>query len=328
MDFVGIWVNCMRPVPLVFLLISVVLISGCINLPFFGSTETVGGGLFMKMRADPSTTFAGSNLRVDIDVDNQNVRNISDVTVNVFDSGILNLQGPLVGERIINTAEPAFGRCNKVVDAMRPRDFDSLACFFLAPESIQQDFVTTRVSAYARYTTDIPFVQIVDIMSEDEYVTRQQQGQIQQKPQSYSYEDKNVRINVEFSEPLPLVVRKRQDISDSGYRVGDKEYFMHITVNNIGNGFMDPIRASQFYVRPVAESQPGSAVQVFPDDVLYCPDLKNTAWSITPIGKQFPKITCKIQLPASVRVLENYGILFNLRYVYEVRDSVEVKIVR
>jgi hypothetical protein len=298
----------------------IIFASGCAYLPFFGPVQPIGGGLFLSMRADPQTVFAGSDVRIDIDVDNQNPRNISQVFINVFDSGILELIGVSSGTRITSPSEGVSG-CNKGPDDMRPGGFKSLTCFLHAPENLQQDSLTTTVSASTRYTTDLSFVQIIDIMNEDEYRTKQQAGQLVTRPSAYSYQDKNVQIDVEFSESLPIVVRKL---------AGSKEYYMYITVRNIGNGFISDIRSNQLKIRPADTIQPyvDNVVQAFSEEVVDCPALNSLGWRLQPIGNKFPRITCKIELPLGVRIIENYGLLINLIYTYEVRDSVDVKIIR
>ncbi len=303
--------------PLLLLLLGIlILASGCVNL--FQPTQGVGGGLSLNMRADPSTVFSSSDVRLDIDVDNENPRNISDVLIDVFDSGYTDVTGIIDrGTLTPVRRDPSVPLCGKSITAMRPNGFQSLTCVLTA-RNITQDSLVTTVSARVKYATDLSFVQIINIMNENEYVREQQQGQLVVKPAAYSYADRNVQIDVEFSEPLPVVVRS-------------KEYFMYITVKNIGNGFINDIGYGQLNAIPVISIQPrvdGSLVQTLPQDIVNCPDLQRINWKIQPIGKTFPKIACSIKLPLGVNVIENYGLLINLRYNYEVRGSTDIKIIR
>jgi hypothetical protein len=300
------------PLLLLFLLIFT---AGCVSLPgIFGATQQIGGGLFVTMRPDPQTVFAGGDVRVDIDVDNHNPRSISDVFINLFDPGYLQLKGRLDGSTIV-PADATNSLCNRYLPAMRPGSFASLTCA-LGARGIQQDYLETTASASVAYTTDLSFLQIIDIMSEDEYTRRLEQGQLVTKPKSYSYQDKNVRIDVEFSESLPMVVRNRQ-------------YYMYITVNNIGNGFINDIHAGQLLAAPAGvQATVDGILQTLPQGIVNCADLDDPNWSIHPSGNTFPRIACEVKMPEGVRVIENYGLLVTLSYNYEVRGSAEVRILR
>jgi hypothetical protein len=266
-------------------LLLVVLASGCVT-----PQQVVGGGLFIKLSPDPSTIFSSGVVRLNFDIDNKNPRAVTDITAHIFDTGIL-----------------SGTECKQNIDMMRPDEFKTFVCVFRAPpkESILQNEASTSVNALVRYTTDLAVVQLVEMMTEDEYLTRKDSGRLQEKPASYSYKDKNVEILVEFSDKLPIIVRP----------LDQRDYYIYFTIKNIGNGLIQDIGSNDFLVLPVNRDAP---------NILEC---ENTG-QLHLEGKEFPRIACKLVMPGGVKVVENYGLLLMLKYKYEVRESAAVKVIR
>ena len=271
-----------------FILILIILASGCITQP-----QVIGGGLFVSLKPDPPTVFSSGIVAINIDVDNKNPRTVTDIKADLFDTGIL-----------------LGNACRLQMNFMRPEEFKSFSCTFRAPpkDTVLEDRIGTTVNARVEYTTDLPVVQVIEMMTEDEYTQRSQSGKFQPKPSSYAYKDKNVEILVEFSDNMPIVVRQEQ-----------KDYFVYFTIKNIGNGFIKEFVYGDLILAPVKEGVP---------KIVDCPDLESPSWKLEPEGKEFPRIACRLILPQGFSVVENYGLLILLKYRYEVRESADVTIIR
>jgi hypothetical protein len=275
------------------ILVLLISLSGCV------STQT-GGGLSMKLQPDPAQIFSGSTTRVSIDLENNNPREITDIVFDVFDTG-----------RLIKLTDDDNSVCSdgraSLISVMKPETFKSYYCTLAAP-FIEEPSITSQISAKVSYTTYLPSVQVVNLMSENEYLTRRATGSVVTMPQSYSYQDSNVQIAVDFSEPLPVIIR-------SG-----KDYFVYFTIRNIGDGLIESLDKGDFMVYPVRSDGPR---------IVDCANSIDAAtWHLDPVGKEFPKIACRLVLPEGVGVVENYGLRVDLNYRYEVRQSATVDIIR
>lgn len=252
----------------------------------------------MKLQADPPTVFTQGVLRLNVDLDNQNSRSIKNVLIDVFDTGVLE------GET-----------CRRVFSEMTANQFITFFCVFAAPD-VTID-MTEEIHAKATYTTDFSSVQVIEMMTESEYQRRLSTNQLDTKPARYLYRDKNIELEVEFSEQIPIIVRP------------GKEYFVHFTVRNIGNGFVREIMPGDFSLSTLRQGSP---------DIIECQDFKkepapsgvkaSITRSMSPVGREFPRITCRLLLPQGVTVVENYGLLIVTSYDYEVRETVKVGIVK
>ena len=270
------------------LLLFAVLASGCI------ASSPAGGGLFVSVTPDPPVVFSSGILRINIDIDNKNPRTVADVSAQVFDTGIL-----------------SGNTCQQQISFMRPDEFKTFSCILQAPqrEALVQNQVKTSVGTRVSYTADLSAAQIVEMMTENEYLQRTQSGRLQARPSSYVYTDKNVEIDVEFSDAMPIIVRP--DVQ--------KDYFVYFTIKNTGNGFIENLKYGDFILAPVRPDEP---------NIVICPDLNSPSWKLEPEGKKFPRIACRLALPSGVSVVENYGLVVLLKYRYEIRENTVVTVIK
>jgi hypothetical protein len=273
-------------------LILLVFLAGCID------SQVNGGGLFMKLQPDPQQIFSGGVTRINIDMENNNPREITDVVVDVFDTGRL--------LRLDDSTSICYDDQPIAIGDMQPNSFRSYYCTLIA-NKIEEPMITTEINTKISYKTDFPVVQVVGLISENEYLNRR--GQLDTMPQSYSYQDANVQLAVDFSEQLPIIIRP------------GKDYFVYFTIRNVGNGFINKLKAGDFVIRPVRSDGP---------QIVDCSNsgIESSNWYLDPVGKEFPKIACRIVLPQGVAVVENYGLLVDLIYTYEVRGTTTVDIIR
>ncbi len=286
---------------LALLFVVIIFISGCIQ------PQTVGGGLFVTLTPDPSKVFASGEVRVNVDIDNQNPRRVTDVEADIFDAGIFNILGTADYTQSGEYITP--GACGKFIEFMLPDDFKTLSCLLMAPQKtdLAEDTQKSVVSSRVSYTTELPVVQLIEMMTESEYITRLERGQLAKKPSSFVYRDKNVEIIVEFSDEMPIVVRP------------DREYLMYITIKNIGNGFIGDIDDTNLRVSPVGYNNA---------NIARCDEIIKSGWSLKLQGKEFPRVACRLELPTGVTVVENYGLEIALKYRYEVRGKTEITVIR
>lgn len=278
-------------------------------------------GLQVKLYAVPDPVFRGSDAVIYFDAQNRDVTQVRNVLLDIFDTGNLVRKGD----------------CRLGADSLRPDQIISLTCRANAPEDVIKKVQAETINARAGFRSVLSAVQTVDIMSEKVYNREALAGNIKPRPKTYAYRDKNVEMTVEFSEDMPIVVRK------------DKQYFVYFTVRNIGNGFMDKITFGENFL-PIEQkdlrfSESKSAltsaniVEIFTSlfrmtpgqekeglscrDVLCCRDFK----TIYPTGKTFPRIACELRLPDTEQLVD-YQIIVPLIYDYEVRASARINVVK
>ncbi|GEM_PF-3386808 len=279
------------------LLAALVFSVGCV-------TQEQGSSLSVILQSDPPVVFENSVARVHVDVTNQDTKRLENVKVQIFSSGVMSF---------VN--EPA---CVQSGDFkfLLPQEFRTFSCSFRAPK-INQDRVTSKLDAKATFDATLSAVRQMELMTEEEYNNRLASSGIAQKPQSYTYSDRNIQLQVDFSEPLPVVIKQ------------GRKFFVKFTVRNIGSGFINALEPQD-----VELVQKGSLDQEKEGNVLQSINARGEyepcrlQETISPIGKDFPSFACQILMPANVNVLTNYNVIISIRYHYEIRDSVTVDVIR
>lgn len=257
-----------------------------------GCTAIRDTGLSVSLQADPPAVFSNGSTALHIDLDNRQEKSARNVVVELFDTGLL-----------------SANKCYRFFDRLLPYEFQSIMCRLDAP-AIEETSLETAVNSRVAFESELSANQVFEVMKENEYQRRAPAG-YQPAPQSYAYSDKNIMLDVEFSEPLPLVVRP------------GKKYFVYFTIRNIGSGFVGDINPGDFVV-----ADPDPRVQ----PVLDCPALSSV---FSPQGKEFPRIACKLALPPDYFVVygrpvdfRSSGFIAYLGYTYELRNSLRISIVR
>jgi len=257
-----------------FLVLIILFLSGCIE-------QDQAQSLDIKMMADSDTVFTGSETKVYLDVNNNDVRSIKDVYMDIFETGSFT----------------KVSDCEKEVDKIEPVSFDSLECVLRAPETIPTSPMTTTINARVQFDSKLSAVQVIEMITEDEYNIRERTGKLVKKPKTYSYKDNNLELQIDFSNRLPIVAR------------GEKKY-MYLTIRNIGNGFVSDIKEGDIEIR-----QDGDVVNCVEQD-------------IAPIGKEFPRIACELNMPEDINYLNNYVVILDIDYHYELREELLIDIIR
>jgi len=261
-----------------FLLLMLLLaFSGCIG------TQQYSSSILTKMYADPSNVFINRDVTIYLDIENIDEKNLYDVYAEIFDTGSLS-----------GSCEPLYE------NIMMPGQAKTLTCTLMAPLNINGNIEITGITSSTRFNKDFDIVQLIELVSENYYNIHL--GEIKTKPKSYVYRDKNIEVDIEFSDNLPIVIRP------------EKKAFMYITIKNIGNGFLSDISKESFSITPVKENQPQILDCKFPD--------------IIPTGRQLPRIACELYMPEGVDYIYNYDIAFSFNYQYEVRDQITVNIMK
>ena len=265
-------------------LIFLILVSGC--------TSIRDQGLVVALQADPPTVFSRSTTLLHIDIDNRNQKSMTNVQVDLFDTGLLSTPGNFGPEK-----------CSKYFGRLLPYEFQSITCLLYAPQT--NATVQTQVNALVNFDSKLEATQIFEVVSEQEYQNRVTSGHYDTRPSNYIYGDKNVMIKVDFNEPLPLVIRP------------DKKYFVYFTVTNVGDGFIQFIQPDDLVLWPVRGDLPV---------IVKCPERQ----ALAPVGKQFPRIACELDLPPGFAAsgFFNADFIISLNYRYEIRSSLDISIIK
>ena len=264
--------RCHYKYALLFLL--VVFLSGCVEESIL--TKSLG----MTLTADSDHVFAGSEISVYLDIINNDASTLRSVDMAIFEAG------PLEG----------VSECTKTVAELEKDEFQAMTCALTAPTTIAAPELTTTVTGSVKFESTLSVVQLIEMITEDAYLTRELTNDIVKKPKSYSYKDSNMEMLIEFSEELPIVVR-------------ESDRYMYISIKNIGDGFVSEI--------------PAEAITITDDqNILNC-----NIGDMSPVGKDFPRIACELNTP-SVSYLINYLIIIEIDYSYEKRLDLPIKIIR
>lgn len=319
----------------IFLLLSIVFLSGCVSQlnpfsPSFNPFGLISGqqpirvqeGLGVSLSSSPSEIFVGSKTTLYFDAQNKDVAPIRNILLEIFNTGNL----------------MKSNECKLSIPQLLPDQIATLSCTVQATPIIQKTQSET-VSARAKFQSVLTAVQTLDIMNEEIYTREKLAGNINTRPRAYTYRDRNMQMDIEFSDDMPIVVRK------------GKQYFVYFTIKNIGNGFVDKITFGENFM-PIEQKnlrfsefknalqvpdlllsliqkqsdifkQSGSE-QLYCSDVLCCRDFK----TIYPSGKVFPRVACELKLPETTQQLVDYQVIIPLLYNYEVRAQTQLKVVK
>ncbi|MBI2578624.1 MAG: hypothetical protein HYW26_02845 [Candidatus Aenigmarchaeota archaeon] len=193
-----------------FLIALAVAALGCIS--FGGVTKLSSGTLVMKITADPPEVFIDGLSNVYVDVANKDVKTLESVSIDVFETGLMDRSGD----------------CRQSVSEMKPNQSFTVKCMLRARTEITSSEVSNDVHARAKFSAVLSILQPVDFISSDWYERQRLLG-LQLKPRKFAYADQNLQATVEFSDNMPFVVRE------------GKKYYMYITVENVGGGIMSQI---------------------------------------------------------------------------------------
>lgn len=257
--------------------------------------------IIMEMKADPPLILENGVSFVHVDITNADTKPLRNVNVYVFNPG---------GRLSYNAAE-----CKEKGNfgLLKAGEFRTFSCPFKSGK-INQDRISTEINALASFSTEFSAVQQLEVISEDEYQNRLATSTFRQEPQVYIYNDRNIQLQVEFTEPPPIVIKN------------EREVYVKFTIRNIGTGFIKPISPSdikivkQSYnpdVEEPAEMLAGSnGGYCRPENILY------------PTGNEFPSFSCKVLMKSNSAPMSSKGFLIKINYSYEIRDSVRIDITR
>jgi hypothetical protein len=205
----------------------------------------------------------------------------------------------------------SFSDCFATIYNLIPGEIKTIECKLKAPgmNEIPKSFISNDVNVRMRFTNKLTAIQTIEMISEQEYKLRQYSNKIEVKPSSYTYRDKAIELDVEFSKQLPIIVRP-----------GEKVY-MYLTIRDIGGGEpgVYPVRPDEFFI--IQQGINGQNV------VASC-DNQNPPIVLQPDGKTFPRVTCELKLPSTINYISNYQAIINLDYSYEYRKTISVGIVK
>jgi hypothetical protein len=195
-------------------------------------------------------------------------------------------------------AEP--NRCTAVFKDVIENDRKTLACRLKAPEQLIKN-MNNDINVRMRYKNKLSAVQEISVISKEWFRRNEITGQLKMAPKIYTYRNRDLELTIEISDEMPLVVR-------------DKEYYIHFKIRNIGNGMVYPIKLySEFDI---------DQSEVIIDES--CTKGK----ILRPDGKEFPKLTCKLNILKNVNYIKNFVISITIDYAYELRKSVPVFIIK
>lgn len=142
-----------------------------------------------------------------------------------------------------------FAACSHGNPTLRPGGFDSYSCKIQAPPSIVDKSETNILRTRATFETKFSTSAIASIVSESEYQRMKATNSLSSSPRSFSSDDGNIRVDVEFSEDMPIVDRPNKDA------------YMYVTITNIGNGYLDQIRPQDIVIYDTSSDSPYGAIQ-------------------------------------------------------------------
>ncbi len=208
--------------------------------------------------------------------------------------------------------------------------------------------MTNTVSAKTTFSAEFDAVQLIELISKQEYERRQAAGTFYTLPRQYTYSDRNIALDIEFSEDLPVIERS------------NKRYFIHLTIRNAGDGFVGDLEPGEFQIfqgtdidnmlgtitkeqieagggvllGPEVENTNTRSLSGLPGIKLITSEAQNLVicdrldQRLAPLGKTFPRITCELIPPDNIDVIGNYPMGIKIAYDYETRQNLGISIIK
>lgn len=288
------------------LLVALVFSLGCV-----GAQQN--NGLVITMSPDPPVVFQKGVAKVHVDVANTDTKTLENIRAEIFSPGILSYANEKACKEAGGLAAGPAGS----QPLLRPQEFMTFSCDFIAPQ-INQDRVSTRLDARVNFMATFSAVQQLGLITEQEFSNRLGSTGVRTMPQSYTYRDRNIELHVEFSDKLPVVIKK------------GRQAFVTFAIRNIGDGFVQPIGPQDVKIIQKASLEgnvpEGRVLQSVGKGGVPGPcELEHP---ISPIGREFQPFSCLIDMPDNVAILANYNFIVSIRYSYEVRASAALDILR
>lgn len=250
------------------------LASGCTII-----TQPAQGGLKIELSASPPQVFAGKEAVLYTDVQN-NDKTAHNINYDVFDKGRLSSDTACLENNV----------------RIEKGNLKSFRCILRAPRAdlLPENRIDNDVWARIDYDSTLSAMQMVKVISQQEYELRQRSGKLVKEPASYSFMNKDTELLVEFSSELPLVS-------------GRKDY-IYFTIKNTGSGFIGSIN-----------------MQIQDDNNILDSSCRNR--QIIMAGKASNRIACELATSQINNYLSN-PITINIDYNYEVRNKITIPIIK
>jgi len=266
------------------LIVFVIAASACVSS--VTAVKLSDGTLEMNLDPDPSSVFVGSKTTLYVDVENKDVKTLENIAVEIFDTGLMEAVDK--------------NRCKGFLQSMLPNKTFSLRCELAMNTEILDDSVENKIHARASFKTKLSIIQSIEFISEEWYERLRITG-LTPKPKKFAYADKNIKVTIEFSDNLPIIIRK------------DKKYYMYITIENVGKGLVKEIKADDIELKFASSNEIISKKSCTIQNVIYS------------VGDKFPRIACEITLP-KVETQKTEDLILGINYNYDIRASTFITI--
>lgn len=261
------------------LAVLAVLASGCVG------PVNMEQGLVITMDS-PSQVIAGQDFNVYVDAFNNGNRTYDYFYIDMFNTGgFLKLSS-----------------CKTAESDLRPNGIRKLDCELEYDRPIQAD-ITEYIEARVKYMGHFSSMTNFLVMGEDEYELRRDTGILETGADFFTYYNEDLAVDVEI-ESNPVVI------------IPSRDTYVHITIRNIGEGFVSNLVGNNIIIR----SEPEGLV-----DNENC-DIDDDEVLIHNNGV-FPRISCLIDR-AVISGYNNAYVFAEIDYEYEIRRSASIYVTK
>ena len=220
---------------LIVLIALAIAIAGCIGqAPIVVSDLTITAGF------DPPEIKPVETATFFIDMENKGAAPIRNLTVDVFDTGILSVIAPKPNSCLATLAE------------FRSAQLESIECQLAVtnPSALIQPTTPVTVRFRTTFEKSIASTFVVDMLTLEEYRRLERLGRLETKPQSMTFGDSQVQATLQFAKAPPFLA-------------GDT-VVAYLNIRNAGPGNIYTLEPARFSM-----SQAGSALVCNFDSTLY-----------------------------------------------------------
>jgi hypothetical protein len=301
----------------IILLISVLIISGCVGMPDIFNLSSLTGTQKTKVKEQPLDVItvqnintlpkppinAGDQFSISFDVTNvEEERDVKTVGYELLDTGLCTYYSGDAEEKSFTTATLPFV----------PKQDEFVEWTFQAPNAEDLAYINSKcpVRFKVSYSFDAISEIEVDVISTDKYNQLQQSGEFQTFVPTLSLGRGPLRINMEFGASLPI---KANTVLPVYVTIEDKGTGLYATI---------PYHALNLTV-PTGFTWEGCGER-FECSGNTC--YNNDVNGIMMIERKSPTFRCSFRTPDTVTIEKIYNIVAALDYTYDITKQVDVDI--
>jgi len=270
-------------------LVLLTVVSGCIGQQAAGNSD-----ISIRAIADPDHIKPEESIRLYVNAENIGQKDLSNVTIDVFDTGLLKI------------TEPLPDACIAKIARLKPAQIETAECSLSIahPENLLRQTTPSDIEFRTTFDGTISDTVEFSVLTLDEFRRRERIGELVRKPDTYTFADGQLKAVLSLGKSPPFIA-------------GDV-VIAQLNIRNVGQGYIGTLYPDRF---SIALSEGSENLELPQKNAIFNCAFDSPIYSLNGI---FPPITCTFRAPSDLYIAATYPATISVGYNYELRKSVPV----